>query len=81
MEKLRELHDAVKVGAVAVAVISGATATTMAVRANTAAVEALTSKLENHHGRISALEEWKIRREAYEQAVKDLRAPATEEAE
>lgn len=70
--KLSEISDTVKVASVVVTIIVGATTTTWAVRANTAAVEQLTASLIDQGKRIDGLERREIQREAYAQAMRDI---------
>jgi len=74
--KLNEISDTVKVGTVVVAIIAGAVSTTLAVKANTEAVNQLTVSLKEISGKVDGLERWKIASEAYAQGVKDAAADA-----
>jgi len=71
--KLSEISDTVKVGSVIITLIAGATTTTLAVRANTEAVNELTSSVQDLGKRIDSLERWKIESDAYARAVKDIK--------
>lgn len=70
MEKIT-VSDTVKVVTLAATIIIGATTTTLAVRANTAAVEQLTASLKDQGKRIDDLERWRIQSDAYAQGVSD----------
>ena len=78
--KLSEISDTVKVGTVVVAIIAGAVSTTWAVRANTDAINQLTSSLKEISGKVDSLERWKIASEAYTQGVKAAQADAKQAA-
>ena len=67
------ISDTVKVATLVGTIIIGATTTTLAVRANTAAVEQLTASLKEMSVRVDRLERWQISSEAYARAVKDLK--------
>ena len=66
------ISDTVKVATLMATIIIGATTTTLAVRANTAAVEELTRSLKDQGKRIDDLERWRIDSEAYARAVRDM---------
>ena len=66
------IADVLKVGTITVAVIVGATTTTIAVKANTHAVNQLTESLRDQGNRITELEKWRIEETAYARAAKDF---------